>query len=120
MLQLFIAILTFFLGKYMTYWKGINLMKDSLDLTIYQQLLWYEKPKTVIELGAYTGACAVWMADTCRSYGCECHIYSVDINIDMVDEKAKQDPNITFIGGDSNSIEKALPPETIKVCREKE
>ncbi len=91
------------------------MMKDPLDSTIYQQLIWHEKPKAIFELGAYTGACAVWMADTVRSYGLDCHVYSVDINLDMVDKKAKEDKDVTFICGDVNHMEKIFPSEMLKV-----
>eukprot|EP00794_Sanderia_malayensis_P011880 gene11880-13113_t len=102
-------------GKYMTYWKGMNIMKDCMDSTIYQQLFWYEKPKTIIELGAYTGACAAWMADTCRTYGFnDTHIYSVDIDLTLLDKAAKDDKDVTFISGDAHFIEKALTPEMLQ------
>ena len=55
-----------FLGKYATVWRGVNLMKDALDMVIYQQLMWDVRPKTIFETGTYTGACALWMADTMR------------------------------------------------------
>ncbi len=90
-------------------------MKDCLDLTIYQQLIWREKPRTIFEIGSYTGACAVWMADTIRTYAYDCHVYSMDIDANLVDARARKDPNVTFIKGDSNHIETAFPPEMLKV-----
>eukprot|EP00112_Aurelia_sp_Birch-Aquarium-sp1_P025678 Seg868.2 transcript_id=Seg868.2/GoldUCD/mRNA.D3Y31 product="Rhamnosyl O-methyltransferase" protein_id=Seg868.2/GoldUCD/D3Y31 len=101
-------------GKYLTTWKGINLMKDPIDMVIYQQLLWREKPKAIFEIGAYTGACAVWMADTMRSYGIDCHVYSVDINFDLIDARAKSDKNVTFTQGDVTKIDQVYSAEFLK------
>ena len=47
----------------MTSWRGIPMIKDCFDLIIVQQLLWEVKPQTVIEIGAYKGASALWAAD---------------------------------------------------------
>lgn len=49
----------FILGKYTTRWRGLSMMKDSLDMVIYQQLFWEVKPRTIFETGTYTGACAL-------------------------------------------------------------
>ena len=65
-------------GKYKTCWRGISMMKDCFDMIICQQLLWELKPKTIFETGAYTGACALWMADTIKIYlhiTCSCVFY---------------------------------------------
>ena len=90
-------------------------MKDPIDMVIYQQLLWREKPKAIFEIGAYTGACAVWMADTMRNYGIDCHIYSVDINFELIDARAKTDKDVTFIQGDVTKIDQVFPAESLKV-----
>ena len=97
----------------------MNLMKDPLDMVIYQQLFWNEKPRAIFEMGSYTGASAVWMADTVRSYALDCHVYSADIDIEMVDARARGDPNTTFIQGDLTQIENVFPLEMLKVggCR---
>ena len=65
-------------GKYKTCWRGISMMKDCFDMIICQQLLWELKPKTIFETGAYTAACALWMADTIKIYlhiTCSCVFY---------------------------------------------
>ena len=46
-------------------------------MVIYQQLLWDLKPKTIFEIGANTGACALWMVDTMKAY----NLPSVDRNL---------------------------------------
>eukprot|EP00111_Clytia_hemisphaerica_P003967 TCONS_00011366-protein len=101
-------------GKYCTRWRGLSMMKDCCDMVIYQQLIWELQPKTIIETGAYTGACALWMADTAKSYGIETHVHSIDIELSMVEDLALNDENVTIRQGDAKQIAKAFPPEMLK------
>ncbi|XP_057289933.1 rhamnosyl O-methyltransferase-like [Hydractinia symbiolongicarpus] len=103
-------------GKYATRWRGLSMMKDCFDMVIYQQLLWEIKPKSIFETGAYTGACALWMADTMKSYGLPIHVHSIDINLSLVDKLANNDPNVTIKEGDAKKIGLAYPEEFLKTC----
>ena len=103
------------LGKYQTYWRGVSLMKDPLDLTILQQLLWELKPRTVIEFGAYKGGSALWLADMLKMYGCQSRIISTDIDLSLLDAEAKKSKDVEFIQGDSSNIEQFFPDEFLKV-----
>ena len=103
-------------GKYKTCWRGISMMKDCFDMIIYQQLLWELKPKTIFETGAYTGACALWMADTMKIYNLPVHVYSIDIDLSLVDERVSSDPNVTITNGNVLNIEEAFPKDLLKNC----
>ena len=80
-------------------WKGLNLLKDPMTLTIYQQLIQDIKPKTIIEFGSGDGGSALWFKDLCNSLNINTKIISFD----------KYDiPNfngINFINYDINNIE---------------
>ncbi|XP_015756220.1 PREDICTED: rhamnosyl O-methyltransferase-like [Acropora digitifera] len=101
-------------GKFLTSWRGVPLMKDCFDLIITQQLLWDLKPQTVIELGAYKGGSALWTADIVKAYRFKSRIISVDINLSMLCPLARECPDVTYIEGDVNEIEKCLPEELLK------
>ncbi len=103
-------------GKYLMYWKNHEVMKDPLDLVIYQQLMWELRPKTIFELGAYAGGTSAWMADIADSYGMEGHIYTVDIDISLIDERVQQNPRITAMEGDLFKIESVFPADMLKAC----
>ena len=75
------------------------MMKGSFEMVIYQQLLWELKPKTIFEIGGYTGACALWMGHTMRAYKLPLHVYSVDKNLSLVAEMAINGQNFTIIEG---------------------
>ena len=99
----------------MTFWRGVSIMKDPLDLTIIQQLLWDIKPPTVIEFGAYKGGSALWIADMLKIFGCQSRVISIDIDLSMLDATAKESPHVEFIEGDLFQVEKFFPEELLKV-----
>ena len=80
-----------------------------------QQLLWEVKPQTVIEIGAYMGGSALWVADMLKMFGIKSRVLSMDIDLSLLDPVAKKYPDVTFIEGDSNDIEKYFPEELLKV-----
>jgi len=101
-------------GKYMLVWRGISMMKHSIDLILSEQLLWYLKPRTIFEIGCYTGASALWLSDTMKKYEVETHLYTVDLDITNVSPLTKNDKNITVIEDDVKNISKIFPEEKMK------
>ena len=49
------------------------------------------------------------------SYGLDTHIYSLDIDTDLCDNRAKVASSVTFVQGDSNKIEEAFTPTSLQV-----
>lgn len=101
-------------GKYLTRWKGLEVMKDPFDLTLYQRLFWDVRPGTVIEIGAYSGGTAVWMADILAAMGIKTDLWSMDIDLSLLAPEARDHKSIRFIEGNSNDIAAALPPTTLR------
>lgn len=100
-------------NSYLQTWKGIVIPKGITEMALYPMLLYELRPKTIIEVGAFNGGGAVWLADCLELFGIEGRVHSVDIDLSMVDEKAKADPRINFIQGDCNQIDEAFPPESL-------
>lgn len=94
-------------------WKGIVHLKGPTEIALYPMLLNELRPKTILEIGAFTGGCAVWLADLLDVLEIEGCIYSVDIDLSLLDEKAKTDSRIHFVEGDCNNIEVALTPDLL-------
>ena len=88
----------------------MDILKGPEDMIILSQLFWYVKPRTVIELGTFTGASAIWMANILNLSKIECNLFSVDIDLSLLHPSAKalQPPNLTFMEGDNKEIEKVL------------
>ncbi len=44
-------------------WKGILFVKGPTEIALYSMLLYELRPKTIIEIGAFNGGSAIWLAD---------------------------------------------------------
>lgn len=84
-----------------------------MEMVIYPMLIYELRPKTIIEIGAFKGGSAVWLADQLQLFEIECQIYSVDRDISLLDERAKKDDRIHFLEGDSNKIDEVFPAEML-------
>jgi len=100
-------------NTYLQTWKGIILNKGFAEIATYPILLHELQPKTIIELGALNGGSALWLSDNLEIFGIKAEIYSVDIDLSLLDKKAKSKPNIHFIQGDCNQIESVLTPSIL-------
>jgi cephalosporin hydroxylase len=87
-------------------WKGKPIYKTISDMAIYNMLLWELKPKTIIEIGSGNGSSAEYFRDIMKTYDIETHIISLDIN-----NKFKQDNNITYLNVDCNDLDTFKPHE---------
>jgi cephalosporin hydroxylase len=83
-------------------WKDFPILKDPFALAVYPQLLWELKPATIIELGAYMGGSALWLADMMQAMKIEGHIFSYELYRDRIEVKH---PQITFVKIDLNNLE---------------
>ena len=90
-------------------------MKDPLDQTFLQQLLWELKPRTVIEFGAYKGGSALWIADMLKMYGCQSRVVSIHIDLSLLDTEARKSLDVEFIQGNSFQVEKVLSSRFLEV-----
>jgi cephalosporin hydroxylase len=90
------------------HWRGVPLVKTAFDVSLYMMMLWDLKPRTIIETGSASGGSAIWMADLMVSYGLDCHVYSVDLR-----KPELSHANVTFLEGDCNKIEEALPRDLL-------
>ena len=100
-------------NAYLQTWKGVLLEKDPMQIAVYPMLLYELQPKTIIELGAFKGGSAIWLADNLELLGIEGKVYSVDNNLSQLDQKAKVDYRIHFLEGDCREINVVLPSELL-------
>lgn len=98
-------------GKYFMQHRGCQLLKTGDYQAILNEVFWYLRPATIIELGTYCGGNAIWMADKLRVLEIDCRIYSMDINPSLIEPRAKEikPANVTFLEGDNYKIEKTFP-----------
>ena len=102
-------------GRYIALYRGCTVIKTPEELQIFHQLYWYLRPRTVIELGVGLGGSAIWYADQLKLLDIPGHVYSMDIDLSLIEENVKRikPDNLTFLQGDSNEVEKTFTSEML-------
>ena len=103
-------------GKYLTLYRGCEVIKCPEDFVTFHQLFYYTRPAMVIELGTYVGGMAIWIADQLKLLDVnEAKVYSMDIDTSQLSDAAKKlkPDNVTYLQGDSNEIEKTFTPDLL-------
>jgi cephamycin C biosynthesis protein len=90
-------------------WKGMRLLKDPPTQSAYHNLLWELRPRTIIELGIYSGASLVWFRDLTKLMGIDCKVIGFDKNLTRNRIPASDMDNITLIEGDCNDLSTLEP-----------
>lgn len=80
-----------------TTWMGVTTYKSPADMWNYQEILCSLKPSLVIEFGTAFGGSALFFATIMRQIGARFKLFSVDVNVERVDGKAKRDPDIELL-----------------------
>jgi cephalosporin hydroxylase len=100
-------------GKHYSSYRGIPMAKDPLDRVLYETLFFEVQPRPVIELGAYTGASAMWMADILQTFSIDSRVIAVDVDLSLIDKTADAHGGVAFVEGDLNNISKVLSEEML-------
>lgn len=85
-------------------YRGVPLLKNPFDFSLYLLLIWNLKPRTIIEIGSQSGGSALWFGDLFENFGIDGHIYSVDI----VKVTQVSHPRVTFMEGDGQALHQTL------------
>lgn len=94
-------------------WLGVMILKNPMDLFVYQEILFETKPDTIIECGTAAGGSALYLASMCDLMG-----KGKVITIDIVGcDDAPKHPRITYLRGSSISPE--IIEEVKKLCEGK-
>ena len=91
-------------------YRGVPMLKNPFELALYQLLFWQLKPRTVIEIGSYLGASAMWCADMMRNAGVEGKVISIDIDPPKPPEPRA---NVVFLKGDAHALGAVLTPDLL-------
>jgi len=87
-------------------WKGLRLLKDPETQAAYHNILWELKPKTIIELGVYSGGSLVWFRDLAKTFGFDSTVIGVDIDLARCQIREDDMDHIRLIQGDCYHPEK--------------
>ena len=89
-------------GKAGVSWRGVPMRKDPWDITMYPMIICEQQPRTIIELGAWVGGSALWLADIATASHLDTRIISADISLTQLQV---QDPRIEFVQFDMFKID---------------
>lgn len=81
----------------LTNWCGVPILKNPMDVWVYQEILWDLRPTLIIETGTAYGGSALFFAGMLDRRG-EGRIISIDIE---PHETLPQHPRITYLRGSS-------------------
>lgn len=96
---------------YPTAWKttfaGVPVIKNPLDLWVYQEIIFETRPKTIIETGTWKGGSALYLAAITRALRLDTLVITID-NVDrgIQDSIPPEDAVICLVG---DSVTVALP-----------
>ena len=80
-------------------WMGVTILKTPLDLWIYQEIIFENKPTLIIECGSNLGGSALYFASLLELIG-DGRVISIDI-LDNINKIARAHKRIEFIHGSS-------------------
>lgn len=86
-------------GHYPKY-RGVLMQKFPQDLQLYHQVIWEKKPEVIVEIGTRFGSSSQFFQDQLDLAG-----GGKVITINIKDEVKEKDPRITYLIGDSKSLE---------------
>lgn len=93
-------------------YDGIACIKNPFDLALYTMLLGRERPRTIVEIGSWSGGSAHWIAAQARALGLGAHVVSVD----LVPVTGVSDPDVTFLEGDIYDLGSSELPTILATC----
>jgi len=95
------------------HWRGLRLLKDADTQAAYHNLLWELRPRTIVELGVYSGGSLVWFRDLTKLMGLDCQIIGIDRDLSQCQIPAAEMSNILLYAGDCAFVETLEPIRTV-------
>ncbi|MGK5639506.1 CmcI family methyltransferase [Streptomyces sp. URMC 126] len=59
-------------------WRGLRMLKDPDTQAALHDLVYELRPRTIVELGVYSGGSLVWFRDLTRLMGIDCQVVGID------------------------------------------
>lgn len=92
-------------------WAGVPILKNPLDLFLYQELIFRRRPRFIVELGANQGGSTLFFANMLDLLGADGQVISVSID-DAWAEATRSHPRVTTFAG--SSTDPAIVREVVR------
>jgi cephalosporin hydroxylase len=87
----------------LVYWRGVQLIKNPMDLWVFAEIIHQVMPRVIIETGTRTGGSSLFYADMMKVGGVpNPKVITVDI---AEDEWRPEDDRIVYLKGSSTDVE---------------
>lgn len=98
-------------GKYSARYRSSSILKGPIDQMVLREMLQVLTPKSIIELGTFTGGSALFIDDVMNKTGVDYIIYSLDENSTLRDSIVTDSvtDKVKFIEGSTNNIDTVFP-----------
>ncbi|MEU7056919.1 CmcI family methyltransferase [Streptomyces sp. NPDC046197] len=90
-------------------WRGLRMLKDPETQAAYHDLLWELRPRTIVELGVYSGGSLVWFRDLTRLMGIDCEVIGIDRDLSRCQIPPAERSNISLHEADCAALETFEP-----------
>jgi cephalosporin hydroxylase len=85
-------------------YRGVQMVKNPLDLMLYYRLVERVRPATIIEIGSKAGGSGLFFGDLMLNLGIEGRVHSFDV----VPAENVSHPNVTFSYGNGRNLDDVL------------
>jgi len=90
------------------HWRGVRVIKQPGDLILYQEVIWQNRPRWIVEAGTKFGGSALFLQDMLDLAGEGGRVVTIDVDARV----AEPDPRITYLAGSS------IDPEIVARVKE--
>ena len=87
-----------------TTYRGVEVKKCPLDMWVYSEILFHEKPTVVIEIGNWCGGSLLYLDDICRAAKQSTRFIGVDVDHSRVSELVTGSSLVSLIQGNAASV----------------
>jgi cephalosporin hydroxylase len=81
------------------YWRGVKVIKQPTDMIQYQEVIWENRPRWIVETGTKYGGSALFFQDILDLIGEGGQVITIDIDPQV----KRTDPRIVYITGSSTA-----------------
>ncbi|MFC7817456.1 MULTISPECIES: CmcI family methyltransferase [unclassified Streptomyces] len=91
------------------HWRGLRILKDPDTQTALHDLVYEVKPRTIVELGVYSGGSLLWFRDLTRLMGIDCQVIGIDRDLSRCQIPDSEKSGITLREADCADLETYEP-----------
>lgn len=77
-------------------WRGLRMLKDPDTQAAYHDLMCELRPRTIIELGVYSGGSLMWFRDMADLMGLDCQVLGIDRDLSRCQIPESEMKNISL------------------------